>query len=81
MCHAGEWDGIHGYPWLVGVRATECCDGRLRVDPGRPDRSYVMQKLRGEELCLGEKMPLSGTVSDAEVQTIEDWICAGAQEN
>jgi hypothetical protein len=76
-CHGG-WRG-HWYTDWVGVSAYECADGRNLVTPGDPDHSYVIQKLRGEDLCSGGRMPRLGLpLSDQQIQTIVDWVCAGA---
>jgi hypothetical protein len=81
ICHDGTWAGPNAYTDLVGMRATECCDGRLLVSPGDPSGSYVVQKLHGVELCRGQRMPLNSSIADADVATIEDWICEGAPHN
>jgi hypothetical protein len=78
ICHQATWGGQGAYATLVDVRTSECCDGRKLVAPGDPAHSYVMQKLRGLDLCAGKPMPLSGTITAAEVSTIEGWICEGA---
>lgn len=78
VCHADTWGSDDPLPYLVGARATECCDGRLRVKPGDPTRSYVVQKLEGRNLCGGAKMPLGRELPDTDIQTISDWICVGA---
>jgi hypothetical protein len=66
---------------MVNVKATECSDGRFRVKPGAPDASYLVDKLNGVDLCSGTRMPKSGGVSSGEIQTIVNWICAGAPPN
>ena len=63
----------------VGKRAFECCSGRLVIDPGFPERSYLLDKLRGDSLCYGSRMPLEQPpLDDSEVRIIADWICEGA---
>jgi hypothetical protein len=81
VCHQATWGGQGAYDTLVGVRTSECCDARKRVLPGDPARSYVIQKLRGTDLCGGRPMPLSGIITEAEISTLEAWICAGAPRN
>ncbi len=81
ICHDSTWGGPNAYADLVGRAATECCDGRLLVAPGDPSRSYVVQKLRGVDLCRGGRMPALGSISDAAVQMIADWICEGAPDD
>jgi hypothetical protein len=77
-------------PWenLVGVPVTTCGveDQRRRVVPGQPTRSYLMNKLRGRELCGGSRMPLGCDDTAARpcmrperIDLIERWIAAGAE--
>lgn len=52
-----------------------------RVTPGDLEASYLWLKLvdRHEELGgIGERMPLSGTLSAAQLDLLERWIVAGA---
>ncbi len=52
--------------------------GRLRVKPGDPDGSFLIQKLRGQGPGLA--MPNSGVaLPDPVVQMIADWIQRGAK--
>lgn len=78
VCHSGAWGGSGAHRTLVDVPARECCDGRKLVRPGDPGESYVIQKLRGTDLCNGGKMPLDRTIDARDIATIEDWICEGA---
>jgi len=62
------------------LNATSAC-GPV-VLPGEPDRSLLIGKLTGSELCMGTQMPkgdppLAGSLID----TISTWICQGAQNN
>jgi hypothetical protein len=77
LCHAA-WN----YASTVGMPSEECCDRRKLVDPGRPDRSYVLQKLRGIELCgNSSEMPPGANVPRAVLDVVESWICLGAPDN
>jgi hypothetical protein len=86
-CHAGagvqqglSLESGKSYTLLVGVASME--DPSLkRVDPGRSDLSYLIDKLEGTG--LGDRMPLGGPpfLPDAEVQLIKDWIDQGAPNN
>lgn len=52
------------------------------VDPGDPDRSYLVAKLRGEQTTLGgmgNTMPSAGNLAEAERALIEQWVRDGAQ--
>ncbi len=53
--------------------------GRTLVIPGDPDNSFLLAKIAGTQAAdEGTRMPPSGSVSDAEVQAVRDWIAAGA---
>jgi hypothetical protein len=72
------------YQELVGVKAEECAagGGRQLVVAGNPDQSYLIDKLKGTNLCSGVRMPAKKpALADAEIQTIADWITAGAMDN
>lgn len=69
---------------LVRQNATGCA-GRVLVVPGAPERSYLIDKLRGRRLC-GERMPkgCDGTparpcMGEERIALIEAWIRGGAQ--
>lgn len=49
------------------------------VVPGDPENSLLAQKLLGVQES-GALMPPSGTLPDAEIRTIIDWITAGADQ-
>jgi hypothetical protein len=71
------------YDNLVGVLAANpdaSAAGKLRVDPGNPDGSFIIQKLRGQLAPgEGERMPRGLPRLEAlKIQLIEDWIAAGA---
>ena len=54
----------------------------LRVDPGKPDDSYLVQKLRGSATINGGRMPLGGPfLSHDAIAGIVEWIDNGAREN
>ena len=69
------------YAQLVNVTANQCDDGRLRVAPGNPAQSYLLDKILNVDLCSGTKMPKMGTVPDADIEAISNWICGGALDN
>ena len=65
----------------VGVVSFTCgSEMRLLVDPGRPERSHVMNKLMGANMCGGEQMPPKMPQPQATLRMIADWICAGAPD-
>jgi hypothetical protein len=70
------------YGQLVGVAAADGCDSGVLVAPGSLQRSYLLHKLTGAGMCPNTmKMPPGGAVSPGDIQTIADWICAGAPNN
>jgi hypothetical protein len=63
---------------LVNAPSTEV-PGLLRVNPGNPDSSYLIQKLEGTA-AVGGRMPLGGSPLPAEtIAVIRQWIAEGAQ--
>jgi hypothetical protein len=63
----------------VGIPSIECCGELQIIEPGHPERSYVLRKLRGQDLCGGSQMPLEQPAfSPDDLQTVADWICQGA---
>ena len=84
-CHGGvvPAEGLDlrvgaGYDDLVGVPSGQCGD-RMLVEPGEPGASYLLDKVRGVDLCAGTKMPKVGPgLSAAQITAISQWICNGA---
>ena len=80
-CH-GEIGLGNFFALWVNKPAIGCTDGRERVDPKHPERSYILNKLSGHNICGGARMPKLGTpLSQSDMQVIADWICNGAQNN
>jgi len=88
-CHAGRRPAAglslaagSSYANLVGVAASGCSDGRVRVAPGAPDSSYILDKLLGMNMCRGQQMPLMNpNLPTAQTDMIRSWICDGAPNN
>jgi methionine-rich copper-binding protein CopC len=84
-CHIGasapeglQLDAAHSYGLLVGVPSVEQ-PSVLRVDPGDPDNSYLIQKLEGASTISGGQMPLGGPyLPQATIDVIAQWITDGA---
>jgi hypothetical protein len=84
VCHAGasapeglRLDAANSYSLLVGVPSTEV-PSLMRVQPGNPDNSYIIQKLEGHA-AVGARMPLGGPyLSTDTVAFIRQWITNGA---
>ena len=90
MCHlTGQEPGNMklapkvAYATLVGVKATET--DLNRVEPGKPDQSYIVRKLEGTHVAAGgtgERMPMGGDpLPPEEIRKIRLWIEAGAPNN
>lgn len=59
--------------------------GMDRIEPGRPDESYLVHKVQGTHLDVGgsgERMPLGlPALGQSEIDVIREWIADGAQDN
>jgi hypothetical protein len=85
QCHIGasapeglQLDETHSYALLVGVPSAEQ-PGVLRVKPGDPDNSYIVQKLEGAPGISGGQMPLGQTpLPQSTIDAIRQWITDGA---
>ncbi len=88
VCHAGggapeglRLDAANSYNLLVGVPSTEV-PSLLRVKPGDPDNSYIIQKLEGHA-AVGAQMPFGcpstqPCLSTSTIAFIRQWITDGA---
>jgi hypothetical protein len=84
VCHAGATapqglmlDAAHSYNLLVNIPSTEV-PSILRVKPGDPTNSYIIQKLEGHA-AVGGQMPLGETPLPATtIAFIAQWITDGA---
>jgi hypothetical protein len=67
------------YRFFVNQPSVEC-EGRSLVVPGRPDASYLMEKVRDQDVCAGERMPrgMGNSLSPYQIQLLRDWIRGGA---
>lgn len=70
------------YGLLVNHPATENST-MDRVEPGSPERSYLILKLRGDPSITGDRMPRDGPpyLSSGQIEGIAAWIRAGAPNN
>ncbi len=84
VCHSGaaapqglRLDAVNSYGLLVGVQSAEV-PALVRVAPGDPDNSYLIQKLEGRA-SVGARMPFGGPYLDAAtIGVIRQWIANGA---
>ena len=62
----------------IAVRSHQLTDTFL-VNPGRPDASYVVEKIVMDSPSRGKRMPRDmPPLSDEEIETIRDWVLGGA---
>lgn len=69
---------------LVNSNSFQCASkgGRKFIEPGDPGNSYLIDKLQGIQLCSGVRMPSGAAkLPDATIETIVNWVCAGAPNN
>jgi hypothetical protein len=77
-------DLTDGHAAMVGVESSQA-SGVSWVEPGSAANSYLVAKLRGEQMQLGgvgNQMPAGGAapLDEATISMIEAWIDAGAPE-
>ncbi len=52
-----------------------------RIEPGKPDSSFLLLKVKPNP-PQGSRMPLGGSpLTDGQIEMIESWIEAGAENN
>jgi hypothetical protein len=83
-CHAtlGAQQGMSlaagaAYSNTVRVPSVERPDLN-RIEPGDPDRSYLVKKLRGDPDITGLRMPDGGSLTSDQIQLVIDWVRRGA---
>ena len=86
-CHVGanapaglRLDAGNSFAMLVNVASTQV-PTVLRVIPGDPQNSYLVQKIEGRA-AVGGRMPLGrAALPQASIDLVRSWIAAGAQMN
>jgi len=70
------------YSEIVG-RGSTSNPSFNRVEPGVPERSYLLKKVRGDADITGARMPLDGPpyLTSEQIEGIAGWIRAGAPNN
>jgi len=64
-----------------GSSSPSCADsGLIRVVPGKPDESLLVQKLEATQPC-GDQMPIGNKLSDERISQVRAWIEKGALDN
>ena len=64
---------------IVGVDSGQRPDFKL-VDPGNPNKSYLLIKVRGDDEMVSRQMPPGSPLSAEQVEIIRAWIASGAKE-
>ena len=64
---------------IVGVDSGQRPDFKL-VDPGNPNDSYLLIKVRGDDEIVSQQMPPGAPLSAEQVEIIRAWIASGAKE-
>ena len=84
-CHSGEEPAaglsLEGdfAARIVGVASEQRSDLKL-VDPGNPNKSYLLIKVRGDDAIISQQMPPGNPLSAEQVEIIRAWIASGAKE-
>lgn len=84
VCHAGgaapeglHLDAANSYAMIVGVPSAEE-PSILRIKPGDPDNSYLIQKVEGRA-AVGAQMPYGGPpLPAATIAAMRQWVTDGA---
>jgi hypothetical protein len=91
MCHNASTrkeglDLSEGRAWneIVGQATKQCNGSKVLIRPKNPEGSYLLDKMRDEDLCGTSKRmppPTSTQLFNGEVKKIERWVCQGALDN
>jgi hypothetical protein len=65
------------YDSIVSVRSNQN-PSIFRVTPGDPVSSYLWRKITAGQPIVGDRMPQTGSITEAERQLVTDWILRGA---
>jgi len=65
---------------LIGVASNEV-PTLMRVAPGDPGASYLLQKLERAMPSVGVRMPPDQPLAPNKIEAIRMWIAAGAQDD
>ncbi len=84
-CHANGVGGLTftdaASAYAAWVNVQSFGSSLKRIEPGDPDKSYVLQKLLGNQINvgMGQNMPLGGPpLSQEKLDLFEQWILEGA---
>jgi hypothetical protein len=81
---SGGMNLVHdlAYDQIVNVPSARKA-GAIRIIPGDPENSYLVQKLEGRPGIVGLRMPFSGApfLTDGQMLILKRWIAIGAPRN
>jgi hypothetical protein len=85
QCHIGSGapqglrlDAANSYALLVNTASSEV-PALMRVNPGNPNQSYLLQKIEGTA-AVGGRMPLGqAPLPQDRIDLVRSWISGGAQ--
>jgi len=81
---SGGLNLVHGlaYDQIVNVPSARK-PGAIRIIPGDPENSYLVQKLEGRAGIVGNRMPNGGPpfLTDGQILILKRWIALGAPRN
>ncbi len=89
-CHAGPnsqegMDLSAGLAYANTVNVSSMQVPRLvRVQPGNSDSSYLVLKIEGSAGLvggMGTRMPLGGSLTQGQIDTVRTWVDGGAPNN
>jgi hypothetical protein len=69
-------EGI-SYDQIVMVPSNQM-PGLFRIAAFDPGSSYLVRKITPGSIIIGDKMPQTGEITDAERQLVVDWVARGA---
>ena len=66
----------------LNIVSKSSSTGMDYIEPGDPDKSYLLLKVLGSNSISGSRMPLnSSPLTDSKLQALTDWILDGAENN
>jgi hypothetical protein len=68
------------YVYTVGVDSVELSPYK-RIAPANSADSYLYMKIAGDPRIIGDRMPLGGMLTAAEIDAVRTWIDAGAKND
>jgi hypothetical protein len=89
-CHGGNQGNLNmstrddAYANLVGVPASGplcASSGLVRVVPGEPEASLLLDKVSNDPPVCGDLMPPANPLDDQQIERIRSWIAEGAQND